>query len=431
MRKKDRDDEDPLAGPNQGKKTKRSRTKEFDPSKISSTSKESSKGKSPTKTSKSGKYVSAEEPVFEMASYDIKQTVDDMVTDADQIPDDSTQTKDKAPKYDRFKQPPRPPTPDPEWKKHEVVVDQPKQPWFNKMVYVANDPLTFDELMATSIDFSKYAMNRLKIDNITQAHVVGPVYELLKGTCKSSIKFEYNMEECFKTLTDKLDWNNPEVDRCPFDLTKPLPLKGRPGRLTVAAEYFFNNDLEFLKSSDPQKKYITSITKTKASRYKIVGIEDMINKFSKHKVYSTQNILSIVSVKVERLHGYDHLEEIVVRRVDRQLYNDIVDFIVALRMFTRSLIIKRRVEDLQLGVESYQKKLNITKPQKTFPGIEFKELHTPSFDPPGVSYEDLNQQKIVMRADELYKFSDRMLKTARDELYHRMLDFQLGYNDDM
>ncbi|GJV53842.1 glutathione S-transferase-like protein [Tanacetum coccineum] len=50
----------------------------------------------------------------------------------------------------------------------------------------------------------------------------------------------------------------------------------------------------------------------------------------------------------------------------------IVDFIMALRMFTRSLIHRRRVEDLQLGVESYQKKLNITKPQKTFPEIEFQ-----------------------------------------------------------
>ncbi|GJX46153.1 hypothetical protein Tco_0271343 [Tanacetum coccineum] len=81
LRKRDRDDKDPLAGPNQGKKTKRSRTKESEPSKKSSTSKESSKGKSPTKTSKSRKFVTAEEPVeelvFEMASDDIKQTIDD------------------------------------------------------------------------------------------------------------------------------------------------------------------------------------------------------------------------------------------------------------------------------------------------------------------------------------------------------------------
>ncbi|GJS54102.1 hypothetical protein Tco_0627464 [Tanacetum coccineum] len=35
---------------------------------------------------------------------------------------------------------------------------------------------------------------------------------------------------------------------------------------------------------------------------------------------------------------------------------------VALRMFTRRIVIQRLVEDLQLGVESYQKKLNLTKP---------------------------------------------------------------------
>ncbi|GKD41184.1 hypothetical protein Tco_1261391 [Tanacetum coccineum] len=129
-----------------------------------------------------------------------------------------------------------------------------------------------------------------------------------------------------------------------------------------------------------------------------------MNKFSKHNVYSTQKILSVKSVSVKKLHGYGHLEEVVVKRADQQLYkfkegnfvdlhlndiedililaiqhkifhlndSDIVDFIVALRMFTRSLVIKRRVEDLQLGVESYQKKLNIITPQQTFPETESK-----------------------------------------------------------
>ncbi|GJV03371.1 hypothetical protein Tco_1336940 [Tanacetum coccineum] len=94
LRKRDRDEEDPSAGPNQGKKTKRSRTKESEPSKKSSTSKDSSKGKSPVKTSKSGKYVTAEEPVeepvFEMASDDIEQTIVDAVNDVDQPHNDST-----------------------------------------------------------------------------------------------------------------------------------------------------------------------------------------------------------------------------------------------------------------------------------------------------------------------------------------------------
>ncbi|GJV80991.1 hypothetical protein Tco_1516861 [Tanacetum coccineum] len=36
-----------------------------------------------------------------------------------------------------------------------------------------------------------------------------------------------------------------------------------------------------------------------------------------------------------------------------------------------------------------------------------------------------------MRADELYKFSDGTLKSVRDELHHKILDFCLGYNKEM
>ncbi|GKD64964.1 hypothetical protein Tco_1307072, partial [Tanacetum coccineum] len=65
------------------------------------------------------------------------------------------------------------------------------------------------------------------------------------------------------------------------------------------------------------------------------------------------------------------------------------------------------------------------------PEIEFKELYTPSYKPPGVIYEDLIKQKRVMRADKLYKFSDKKLKKVQDELHHRILDFCLVYNDRM
>nr|GEX50412.1 hypothetical protein [Tanacetum cinerariifolium] len=45
---------------------------------------------------------------------------------------------------------------------------------------------------------------------------------------------------------------------------------------TVASDYFFNNDLEYLKTPDPEVTYTTSITKTKVARYEIKGIEDMV-----------------------------------------------------------------------------------------------------------------------------------------------------------
>ncbi|GKF75370.1 hypothetical protein Tco_0224814 [Tanacetum coccineum] len=130
--------------------------------------------------------------------------------------------------------------------------------------------------MATLIDIFNFAKNRLKLDKISKADLVRPVYNLLKGTCQSSIELEYNMEEFFKALTNKLNWENPKGDRCSFDLSKPLPLKGHLGHLTVAPEYFFNNDMEYLKSIDSERKYTTSITKTKAARYELVGIEDMV-----------------------------------------------------------------------------------------------------------------------------------------------------------
>ncbi|GKC81305.1 hypothetical protein Tco_1137022 [Tanacetum coccineum] len=59
---------------------------------------------------------------------------------------------------------------------------------------------------------------------------------------------------------------------------------------------------------------------------------------------------------VMKKHGYEYLEEIVVRRADNILYrfkegDDVADFAIALRMFTRSLVIQKRVKDLQLAVE--------------------------------------------------------------------------------
>ncbi|GJR37341.1 hypothetical protein Tco_1213025 [Tanacetum coccineum] len=246
------------------------------------------------------------------------------------------------------------------------------------MVSTIKDPLTLNDLMAILIYFSKYMLNGLKIENLSQDILLGPAFNLLKGTCSSSNELEYNFQECFNALTNKLDWNNPEGDCYPFDLSKPLPLQGLLGHRTIAADYFFNKDLEYMKTYNPKVTYTSSITKTKAARYEIKGIENMVSKFSKHNVYSTKAILGVKSVSIKKLHGYGHLEEIVVKRSDQQLYmfkegdfvvlhlNDIkdmlllavqhklfhldrsviVDFIVVLRMFTRSLILKRHVKDL-------------------------------------------------------------------------------------
>ncbi|GJW83307.1 hypothetical protein Tco_0156452 [Tanacetum coccineum] len=112
----------PPTRPDQGKKIKRRRTKESESLKKQSTAKETPKGKAPSKGSKTGKSATTEEPVREpIAEAEmndvVNTTAEDVGFDVDQPHDDSTQAKDKDPKQDWFKQPPRPPTPDPEWNK--------------------------------------------------------------------------------------------------------------------------------------------------------------------------------------------------------------------------------------------------------------------------------------------------------------------------
>ncbi|GJT94363.1 retrovirus-related pol polyprotein from transposon TNT 1-94 [Tanacetum coccineum] len=167
----DDDDKDPLAGPNQ----------------------ENPKGKTLTKGSKTGKSASAKEPVEEPITEVVMDDAgDDVARNDNQTQDTSEPKTRKTLNPDWFKKPPRPPTPDPKWNKRQVVLDQPKQPWFNQMVSAIKDPLTFNDLLTTPIDFYKYVLNGLKIENLTQDILLGPAFNLLKGTCSRSIKLEYN-----------------------------------------------------------------------------------------------------------------------------------------------------------------------------------------------------------------------------------------------
>ncbi|GKB75978.1 ribonuclease H-like domain-containing protein [Tanacetum coccineum] len=258
------------------------------------------------------------------------------------------------------------------------------------------------------------------------AHKCFPIYQMdvkteflngplkVGGTCKSCVELEYNKEECYKALNDILDWNNPEGDRCPFDLSKPLPLVESRGHQIVPAYYFFNNNLEYLRGGSIDRKYTTLITKTKGAKYELKGIKDMVpTLWSPIKVAYDNHAALVTNVKVNKWYGYGHLEEIEVRRADEQLYkfmegdfprlhlNDIeymlllvvqnkllnlkgdgiVDLAVALCMFTRRIIIQKRVEDLQLGVKCYQKELNISKPRTRDEYLSRREPYTTLSDP--------------------------------------------------
>nr|GEW95947.1 hypothetical protein [Tanacetum cinerariifolium] len=198
--------------------------------------------------------------------------------------------------------------------------------------------------------------------------------------------------------------------------------------------------------------YTTSLTKTKAAQYDLPGIEDMVpNIWSPIKVAYDKHVLLATRVKVIRKHGYGYLREIEVRRADNDLCtfkegdfpilhindtedmliliiqnrlinlssDDVFDFAIDLRMFTRSIVIQKRIEDLHLAVESYQKKINVTKQETMKPGIRKKDPYTLYQDPQRFIYVDTLGRNMLIRLDELYKFSDRTLtglQTLMDDI---------------
>ncbi|GKD81600.1 hypothetical protein Tco_1348439 [Tanacetum coccineum] len=417
--RKDKDkDEDPSAGSDRGLK-KRKTSKDAEPTKGPK-AKESQSGSSKGDKSQSksfGKSVQSEEPEFEVAS-----------------------------KHDWFTKPTKPQEPtDPDWNVGKTPQQGKNQSWLMTLASSAEKPSkTFDELMSTPIDFSAFIMNGLKINNLTQETLLGPAFRLLKGTRSNYAELEYDFEQCYKALSEKLDWENPEGDDYPFDLTKPLPLVMSGNRQKVPVDYFFNNDLKYLQGGGSTMTYTTSITKTKVAQYDLSGIEDMVPNIwvpikvaydkhalwgishwreqrktfygyargmeSTHDVYSMKHILAITQVEVMRKHGYGYLKEIVVGRADNDLY-----------IFKEGDFPRLRINDIE-----YMLLLVVQNRLTNLSGDDVSDLaialrmkrdpYTPYQDPQGFIYVDNKGRNRLMRSDELYKFSDRTLTRLRTSL---------------
>ncbi|GJV79206.1 hypothetical protein Tco_1515076 [Tanacetum coccineum] len=92
-------------------------------------------------------------------------------------------------------------------------------------------------------------------------------------------------------------------------------------------------------------------------------------------------------------YDYGYLDEIEFRREDQQLY-----------MFKE-------------GVKSYQKKLNLTKPDTFRLNLRNRTTYTAYSDPQGVIYKDQNNRNRLMCTDELHKCSDGMLNDVQTALH--------------
>nr|GEY87485.1 hypothetical protein [Tanacetum cinerariifolium] len=415
-------DEEPSAGPDRGSKRRRE-GKEPESASASKEKATRSAGKS-TQGTESRKALASEYAITEEPMQTTFQMEEPSHPEFDTGAEDQPIIQSSQhPEW--FSQQQKPPTPDRDCNKTLLATHESIQLWIIELIKQYDSRSSFNELMDTPLDFSNFLINRLKVDTLTSELIGGPTYELLKGSCKSLVELEYHLEEVYKATTDQLDWVNPKGQQYPHNLLKPLPLiPNNRGRSVIPFDHFINNDLEYLRGGASSRKYTTSVTKTKASDYGHINwIEDLVPRtmwikepigYDKHALWG-RRIIAVTELKIVEWHNYKHLDWITVRRDDDKLYK------------FKEGDFKRRVEDLQLGVESYQKKLNLTKSDTYRSDLKRKEAYTAYSDPRGFIYQNKDKKIRLMRIDELHKFSDGTLIDVRTALDDRLKGIRMKY----
>ncbi|GKA01086.1 hypothetical protein Tco_0673751 [Tanacetum coccineum] len=254
----------------------------------------SSKGtKSQPKSSR--KSVQSEELVFEVAASDMPHDQEGNMGDNKDEP-----RKETASRRDWFKKstPPQEPT-NPNWNIGKTTQEGPTQNWLMTLVASTSTDKSlkdFDELMSIPIEFSGYILNGLKIENLTQEILLGPAFRLLKGTRSNYAELEYDFEECYKALSEKLDWENPKGGDYPFDLSKPLPLITYGNRQRVPFEFFINNDLKYLQGGVSTMTCKMSTTKSNAAKVSHIGENNVTPSMHMQEAYNQEEMYILQSI---------------------------------------------------------------------------------------------------------------------------------------
>nr|GEX82177.1 hypothetical protein [Tanacetum cinerariifolium] len=287
--------------------------------------------------------------------------------------------------------------------------------------------------------FMDWFCKRQGITELKPQDLEGPVFELVKVFHPNVIHLQYQIEECHKLLTDSVD---DSIIR--HNVSKPLPL-ARGSRTAL------------------------SISKMKAAYYPDVGLEQMvpdqmwIEEECKYDIASIAVrthmwILSVVRIKVFSMYGYDYMKNIVLHRADLNehiiaerdfKYMYPIDFedlyllnlqghlnhllpkdkkilTIAVNLWTRHLVIRQCVKDFQLGIESYQTQLNLTKPRWDATGFEYKHDYTVIDSPRSVTFRDKYVVQMIMRFNESHKFSDGTLHQIHEALDYRVKEFKVN-----
>nr|GFA10691.1 hypothetical protein [Tanacetum cinerariifolium] len=399
-------DEEPSAGPDRGSKRHREGK---EPKSASTPSKTATKSAGRSTTGYRSRQASASESAFAKEPVQTTSQMEEPSHSEFETGTDDQPIVQSSQHPEWFSQPQKPPTLDRDWNKTLPAVHGSIQLWISELAKQADSRTSFNELLHTPLDISNFIMNQLKVDTLTPELLAGPTYELMKGSCKSLIELEYHLEEVYKATTDQLDWVNPEGQQYPYNLLQPLSLiPNNRGRRVIPFAHFINNDLEYLRGDlvpstmwiqepiDYDKHALWGVSHWGRKRQQFYGFT--VNRESARDVYSKRKIVAVTELKIMKWHSYKHLDWIT-----------------------------RCVEDLQLGVESYQKRLNLTKPDTYRSNLKRREAYTAYSNPRGFIYQNKDKKNRLMQIDELHKFSDGTLNDVRTALDDRLKGIRMRY----
>ncbi|GJY73700.1 hypothetical protein Tco_0478131 [Tanacetum coccineum] len=234
--------------------------------------------------------------------------------------------------------------------------------------------------------FMNWYCSKVNKTVLTQADFEGRAYEVVKAFYPDVIHLQFQMEECYKMLTNQIIWTNLEGDQVRINVSQPVP----------PMVYLTGGSID-----------ISSI------------LRDMILRHVKEKSeitceFSVSSVLKPIQDTVPLVIVLDYLSS-----SDKRMLS------TAVKLWTQNLVIRQRVMDFQLGIESYQKQLNLTKPGWDAKGYEFKHDYTIIESPRVVVFPINHNERKIMRFNKIYKFSDGTLTRILEALDYIVKEFKI------
>ncbi|GJW59576.1 hypothetical protein Tco_0108911 [Tanacetum coccineum] len=257
----DDDDEGPSAGSNQGKSTKRRRhdsgasgsaqpppKDDEQSSKKPQDSDASASKQHPTLTSTGWQITDTRDAVIdssmhrsepesghsEHSSDDVSKQDEGHVSDLEDTDNAHIPKVTAATWFKPIPEDERPATPEPEWTIPPNDFPEPENNWANAYATTYQVPAE-NKLQRKTYDigsFIQWFCRRTGKKKLCKADLEGPAFNLVKAFHKNNVFLQFQMDECHKLLTNKVDLVNPEGHQILRNIYEPLPLGGPPGQVT-------------------------------------------------------------------------------------------------------------------------------------------------------------------------------------------------------